>query len=136
MGAKIFAETSIRHKAAESVLDDSSPIGSMHTPRDRFSGQIRVYFAEAKNAEHGFFFALRSELGSGSHSGHRLGCSDYNKCSVERICLVEGLLISLGQCESFDGRLRHIGENMITEICKLVQLLSSEDKLKYLLTQA
>ena len=87
MGAKIFAETSIRQKAAESVLDDSSPIGSMHMPRDRFSGQIRVYFAEAKTAEHGLVFDLPSELGSGSHSGHRLGCSDYNKCSIGRFDL-------------------------------------------------
>ncbi len=87
MGAKILAETSVRQKAAESVLDDSSPIGSMHMPRDRFSGQIRVYFEKAKNAEPSLVFALRSELGSGSHSGHRLGCSDYNKCSVGRFDL-------------------------------------------------
>jgi hypothetical protein len=85
MGAKIFAETSIRQKAAESVADNSSPIGSMHMPRDRFSGQIRVYFVEAQNAEHGFAVDLPFELGSGSHSGHRLGCSDYNKWRIDRL---------------------------------------------------
>jgi len=84
MGAKIFAETSIRLKAAESVADYSSPIGSRQKPRDRLSGLIRVYFGKAKNAEHGLVFDLRSELGNGSHSGHLLGCSDYNKWRIDR----------------------------------------------------
>jgi hypothetical protein len=43
-----------------------------------------VYFVEAQNAEHGFAVDLPFELGSGSHSGHRLGCSDYNKWRIVR----------------------------------------------------
>jgi hypothetical protein len=55
-------------------------------------------FQEGKNEEHSVVFDLRSELWSGSHAGHRLGCSDYNKSRVGRLWM-----------EAFTPRLGHRG---------------------------
>jgi hypothetical protein len=40
------------------------------------------YFGKARTAEHDELFDVHSELGNGSHSGDRLGCSDYNKLAI------------------------------------------------------
>ena len=57
----------------------------------------------AKTAEHNEVFDPRSELGDGSHSGHRLGCSDYNKSRVRRFLMVRFLAASFVDCYSFVG---------------------------------
>ncbi len=64
----------IRHPLARGTIGQRTLLWSQYEDISR----------KPKNAEHCVIFDLRSELWNGSHSGHRLGCSDYNKCSVGR----------------------------------------------------
>ena len=59
--------------------------------RRRSLAKKRGYFEEDKIAAQKLAFGLRSELGSGSHFGHPVGCADYNKRGIGRI-LIETLL--------------------------------------------
>lgn len=63
----------------ESAANKSSPIGSMHFDQRRSLAKKRGYIEEGKIAAQKLLFGFRSELGSGSHSGHPVGCADYNK---------------------------------------------------------